>query len=63
MIIFISKASSHKSENTVEYTVKEAAQPSLIINEFVSTLNDPETPCFSLTPNKDNIVLFKLSVS
>lgn len=56
------KSINPKKSIEQEYKVKEAAEPSLIIKELISTLNDEKTESYALSPTEANVVLFKLTV-
>lgn len=62
------KKKSTKSENaekgvySLEYKVKEVADPTIMVKEVISTQNN-ETESYSLTANQENVVLFTITVT
>jgi len=49
-------------EKPIEYKLKAEKEPSVKVEEFISTINDPQTLSYALIINEDNKVFFKTTL-
>ncbi len=49
------------AEEILEYEIEDFAPPALLLNEFISTMNDPETLSYTLTVSESTVVYFKIT--
>ncbi|MHA1731169.1 MAG: hypothetical protein ACTSU5_04465 [Promethearchaeota archaeon] len=51
------------AEDVREFSINDDGNRHVVLEEFISTLNDPETPSFALSLGVENTVYFKLTLT